>query len=172
MEKKDVMLSSHSTKIEEMEGARRTTGISSITETQRTGRLTRGFKMVSDPEVSEKPVRRRFTAEYKRRILREAETCKEHGQMGALLRREGLYSSNLTAWRRQAEQGTLEALSPKKRGPKERKPDPSIRRIAELEKETQKLRYKLRQAVIIIEAQKKIAEIFETPQDQNEERNS
>ncbi|HSV31399.1 MAG TPA: IS3 family transposase [Atribacteraceae bacterium] len=128
------------------------------------GKLTRGFKMVSDPEVSEKPVRRRFTAEYKRRILREAEICKEHGQMGAFLRREGLYSSNLITWRRQAEQGTLEALSPKKRGPKERKPDPSIRRIAELEKEAQKLRHKLRQAELIIEAQKKIAgDTGETP---------
>jgi len=172
MEKKDVVLSSPITKIEEMEGARGATGISSITETQRTGRLTRGFRMVSDPEVSEKPVRRRFTAEYKQRILREAENCKEHGQTGALLRREGLYSSNLITWRRQAEQGTLAALSPKKRGPKERKPDPSLRRIAELEKDAQKLRHKLRQAELIIEAQKKIAEILQRPLDQDEERNS
>ena len=66
----------------------------------------------------------------------------------------------------------MEALSPRKRGPKEQKPDPSVRRIAELEKENQKLSHKLRQAMIIIEAQKKIAEILETPQDQNEERNS
>jgi transposase-like protein len=128
--------------------------------------------MVSDPEVSEKPVRRRFTAEYKRRILREAEFCKEHGQLGALLRREGLYSSNLTTWQRQAERGTLDALSPKKRGPKEKKPDPSVRRIAELEKENRTLRHKLRQAEMIIEAQKKIAEILQTPLDQNEETNS
>ncbi len=168
MEKKEVMLTSANVKIEEMEGVRRTTGISSIAEPK----SLHGVRMVSDPEVLEKPVRRRYTAQYKRRILREAETCKEHGQMGALLRREGLYSSNLTAWRRQAEQGTLEALSPRKRGAKEQKPDPSVRRIAELEKENQKLSHKLRQAVIIIEAQKKIAEIFETPQDQNEERNS
>ena len=168
MEKKEVMLTSANVKIEEMEGVRRTTGISSIPEPK----SLPGLRMVSDPEVTEKPVRRRYTAQYKRRILREAETCKEHGQMGALLRREGLYSSNLTAWRRQAEQGTLEALSPRKRGPKEQKPDPSVHRIAELEKENQKLSHKLRQAMIIIEAQKKIAEILETPQDQNEERNS
>lgn len=168
MEKKEVMLTDANAKIEEMEGIRWTTGISSIVEPK----SLHGLRMVSDPEVQEKPVRRRYTAEYKRRILREAETCKEHGQMGALLRREGLYSSNLTAWRRQAEQGTLEALSPRKRGPKEQKPDPSVRRIAELEKENQKLSHKLRQAVIIIEAQKKIAEILETSQDQNEERNS
>ena len=168
MEKKEVMLNSAKAKIEEMEGVRRTTGISSIAERK----SLPGLRMVSDPEVPEKPVRRRYTAEYKRRILREAETCKEHGQMGALLRREGLYSSNLTAWRRQAEQGTLEALYPKKRGPKEQKPDPLVRRIAELEKDNQKLMHKLRQAVIIIEAQKKIAEILQTPLDQNEEWSS
>jgi transposase-like protein len=168
MEEKEVMLTNANAKIEEMEGVPRTPGISSIAEPK----SLPGLRMASDPEVPEKPVRRRFTAEYKRRILREAETCKQHGQMGALLRREGLYSSNLTAWRRQAERGTLEALYPKKRGPKEQKPDPSVRRIAELEKENQKLRHKLRQAVIIIEAQKKIAEILQTPLDQNEEWNS
>ena len=78
-------------RVEGMEDARRATGIPSIAE--RKG--PPGLRMVSDPEVTEKPVRRRFTAEYKRRILREAETCKESGQIGAILRREGLYSSNL-----------------------------------------------------------------------------
>jgi transposase-like protein len=177
MEKKGVMLTNANVKIEEMEGVRRTTGISSIAEPQ----SIRGLRMVSDLEVSEKPVRRRFTAEYKRRILREAAFCKERGQLGALLRREGLYSSNLTAWQRQAERGSLEALSPKKRGPKEQRRDPSVRRIAELEKENQNLRHTLRQACLratlgqakmIIEAQKKIAEILQTPPDQNEERSS
>jgi transposase-like protein len=167
MKKKEVMLTNAGVKIEEMEGIRRAPGISSITGL----RSPHGLR-VSDPEVSEKPVRRRFTAEYKRRILREAEFCKEHGQLGALLRREGLYSSNLTTWYRQAERGTLDALSPKKRGPKEQKPDPSVRRIAELEKENQKLRHKLRKAEMIIEAQKKIAEILQTPLDQDEEENS
>jgi len=75
MKKKEVMLTNANVKIEEMEGVRRTTGISSIAEPK----SPRGLRMVSDPEVSEKPVRRRFTAEYKRRILREAEFCKEHG---------------------------------------------------------------------------------------------
>jgi len=162
------MLTNANVKIEEMEGVRRTTGISSIAGPK----SSRGLRIVSDPEVSEKPVRRRFTAEYKRRILREAALCKEHGQLGALLRREGLYSSNLTTWQRQAERGTMEALSPKKRGPKEQIPDPSARRIAELEKETRKLQHKLRQAELIIEAQKKIAEILQTPPDQDAERNS
>ena len=98
--------------------------------------------------------------------------CKEQGRVGALLRREGLYSSNLITWRRQAERGTLEALSPKKRGPKEKKPDPSLRRITELEKITQRLEHKLRQAELIIAAQKKIAEIFQMHLDPKEETNS
>jgi transposase-like protein len=135
MEKKEVILVHDSKVLEEMEGARRATGISS---SGRTGGLA-GLSVVPDSEVPEKAVRRRFTAEYKRRILQEAEACKEQGRLGALLRREGLYSSNLITWQRQAERGTLEALSPKKRGPKEKKPDPSLRRIAELEKTTRKL---------------------------------
>jgi transposase-like protein len=167
MEEKEAMLVDVSTEREEMEGARRATGISTR---GRTGVLA-DLSVVPDSEVPEKPVRRRFTAEYKRRILREAEACKEQGWLGALLRREGLYSSNLTTWRRQAERGTLEALSPKKRGPKEKKLDPSLRRIAELEKTTQKLEHKLRQAELIIAAQKKIAEIFQMPLDPKEETN-
>lgn len=150
-----------------MEGARRATGISSTA-----ARCGSGVKtVVPNPEVPEKASRRSYTAEYKRLILREAEVCKEQGQVGALLRREGLYSSNLTAWRRQAERGTLDALSSKKRGPKARKPDPSVRRITEQEKEIQKLRARLRKAELIIEAQKKIAEIFQLPLDQKEGEN-
>ena len=165
MNKKEAMLVQVSKGLEEMKGARRATGISS---SGRTG----GLSVVPDSEVPEKAVRRRFTAEYKRRILREAEACKEQGRVGALLRREGLYSSNLITWRRQADKGTLEALSPKKRGPKEKKPDPSLRRIAELEKVTQKLEHQLRQAELIIAAQKKIAEIFQMSPDPKDETNS
>ena len=69
-----------------------------------------------DPEVAEKPQRRRFTAEYKVRILRDADVCAVPGEIGALLRREGLYSSHLTEWRRQREQGALAGLAPNKRG--------------------------------------------------------
>lgn len=168
MEKKEAMLVDVSKEREEMEKVRRASGISSRSGT---GGLA-DLSVVPDTEVPEKPVRRRFTAEYKRRILREAEARKEQGRLGALLRREGLYSSNLNTWRRQAEQGTLDALSPKKRGPKEKKPDPSIRRIAELEKKTQKLENKLRQAELIIAAQKKIAEIFQMPLDPEKETKS
>jgi len=113
-----------------------------------------GIKAVPDPEVPEKAVRRKFTAAYKLRIVKEAQTCTAPGQIGALLRREGIYSSNLAKWKRQAEEG----LIPKKRGPQ--KPDASIRRIAELEKENAKLVHKLKQAELIIEVQKKVADLL------------
>ena len=167
MEKKEVMVMDPNQAVEEMGGVRRETGIFSTTALRR----IRGINVVPDPEVPEKAARRSYTAEYKRRILREAEVCKEQGQIGALLRREGLYSSNLTAWRRQAEHGALDALSSKKRGPKARRPDPSVCRIAVQEKEIQKLRARMRKAELIIEAQKKIAEIFQLPLDQQEEEN-
>lgn len=115
-----------------------------------------------DPEVADKAVRRKFTAEYKLRILREADACAP-GEVGALLRREGLYSSHLTTWRRQREAGELEALAPKKRGRKASEPDPSAKRIAELERENRRLQQKLRQAEKIIEVQKKVAEILGIP---------
>ena len=164
MEKKEVMVMNLNPRVDEMEGARRATGISSTAALRGFGVKT----VVPNPEVPEKASRRSYTAEYKRRILREAEGCKEYGQVGALLRREGLYSSNLTAWRRQVERGTLDALSSKKRGPKARKPDPSVRRIIEQEKENQKLRARLRKAELIIDAQKKIAEIFQLTRDQKD----
>ena len=155
-------------RVEEMEGARRATGISSTAALG--GSVVK--TVVPNPEVPERASRRSYTAEYKRLILKEAEVCKEQGQVGALLRGEGLYFSNLTAWRHQVERGTLDALSSKKRGPQARKPDPSVRRIAEQEKEIQKLRARLRKAELIIEAQKKIAEIFQLSLDQKEEENS
>jgi transposase-like protein len=108
-----------------------------------------------DPEVPEKRPRRKFTAQYKLRILEEADACKEPGQIGALLRREGLYSSNLNTWRRQKEKGLLEALSPKKRGRKEKEKNSLAPRVAQLERENERLRNKLKQAEIIIDVQKK-----------------
>jgi transposase-like protein len=108
-------------------------------------------------------VRRRFTAEYKLRILREADLCTEPGQVGALLRREGLYSSHLTNWRQQRDRGSFAALAPKRRG---RKPSPDVRLAAEnerLTRENQRLTAKLRQAETIIEVQKKLSEILGVP---------
>ena len=106
---------------------------------------------VSNPEVAVKAVRRKLTAAYKVRILREADRCTEPGQLGSLLRREGLYSSNLTHWRRQMVQG----LIGNKRGPVARNSDPNIRRISELEKEIARLKGRLKKADLIIEVQKK-----------------
>jgi transposase len=113
-------------------------------------------KAVPDPEVPEKTARRKFTAAYKLRILKEAESCTVQGQIGALLRREGLYSSSLTSWRRQV----LKGLVPKKRGPAVQKADPQVRRIGELERENEKLAHKLKQAELIIDVQKKVAELL------------
>ncbi|WP_212636826.1 transposase [Desulfacinum hydrothermale] len=107
-----------------------------------------------DPEVMGKKRRRKFTAAYKLRILEEADACRLPGQIGALLRREGLYSSNLTTWRRQREEGQLKALSPRKRG---RKPNPDrhlAKRVAQLERENQRLRDQIKKAQKIIRVQK------------------
>ena len=110
----------------------------------------------ADTEVVAKPVRRRFTAEYKLRILRVAEHCSP-GELGALLRREGLYSSHLTTWRRQREAGQLAGLAPKKRGPK---PDPQAAELARLQRENERLQTRLQQAEAIIDAQKKLTQLF------------
>ncbi len=144
------------------EGARRVTGVAPIERESD----------APDPEVPEKKARRKFTARYKLRILAEADACLEPGQLGALLRREGLYSSNLTTWRRQRDDGQLQGLSPKKRGRKAKAVNPLARRVGELERETQRLREKLRKAEIIIDVQKKVSEILGIPQDQNEGKNS
>ena len=113
-----------------------------------------------DPEVSEIRPRRKFTAKYKLRILDEADQCKQPGDLGALLRRDGLYSSNLATWRRQKEKGLLKVMEPKKRGRKRTGKNPLAARVAQLEKENRRLEQKLKQAELIIEAQKKMAEIL------------
>ena len=126
-------------------------------------RETAGTGPMPDPAVSEKPVRRRFLAEYKLRVLREADACSEPGQLGALLRREGLYSSHLTAWRRQRDEGTLAALKPKRRGRKPTANDPLLAENERLKRENQRLAEKLRQAETIIEVQKKLSEVLGIP---------
>lgn len=113
-----------------------------------------------NPEVPDKAVRRRFTAEYKLRILTLADACTESGSLGALLRREGLYASNLNAWRRQRERGVLSALTPKKRGRKESVRDPLVAENEKLRKENARISKRLRQAEIIIDVQKKVSQIL------------
>jgi transposase-like protein len=120
-------------------------------------------KPIPDPAVLEKPVRRRFTAEYKLRILHEADRCTASGQLGALLRREGLYSSLLSTWRQQRDEGTLAGLTPKRRGRKANPDAPLIVENLRLTRETQRLAAKLRQAETIIEIQKKLSEMLGIP---------
>lgn len=132
------------------EGARRATG----------GPVAAAPPGMVSTEVSEKAKRRRFTAEYKVRILREVERCKSPGQVGALLRREGLYSSLLSEWRRQRDRVAKAALKATRRGPKPNVVDPRIR---QLEREKARLERRLAQAEAIIDVQKKVSEILGIP---------
>ncbi len=116
-----------------------------------------------NPEVPDKAIRRRFTAEYKLRILTLADACTESGSFGALLRREGLYASNLNTWRQQRERGILSALRPKKRGRKEAVRNPLITENEKLRRENERLANRLRQAEIIIDVQKKVSQILGIP---------
>ena len=112
-----------------------------------------------NPEVVARAKRRRFTAEYKRRILALADTAKAEGNLGALLRREGLYSSLLVTWRREREAGILEGLAPQKRGPKV-KADPLAGEYQKLQRENERLTEQLRKAQIVIDVQKKVATLL------------
>jgi transposase-like protein len=113
----------------------------------------------ADTEVTTRPTRRRFSAEYKARILQEADQC-ANGQVGSLVRREGLYASHLTAWRRQRDAGQLAGLAPKPRG---RKADAQATELARLKRETAKLQGQLQRAELIIDAQKKLLVLLNQP---------
>jgi transposase len=108
-------------------------------------------------EVTSKAKRRRFTAEYKRKVLQEADACTESGQIGALLRREGLYSSHLVTWRHARERGELEGLAPKKRGPQAQEPNPLARELAAKEREIARLKAENAKLQIICDVQKKVS---------------
>ncbi len=114
----------------------------------------------SDPEVPEKPVRRRFDAAYKQRIVEEADGCSQPGEVGLLLRREGLYASLLSTWRRQRDEGGLAGLTPKRRGRKAKRKDAAALENERLRRENERLTGRLKQAETIIEVQKKISEIL------------
>jgi transposase len=115
------------------------------------------------PEVLEKPVRRRFSVEYKLKILAEADACVKTGQLGELLRREGLYSSHLSNWRRQRETGVLAGLTPKRRGRKAKPKNPLSDEVTRLQRENERLKKHLRQAELIIDVQKKVSEMLDIP---------
>lgn len=153
-----VIISAREPGMGEMEGGRRPTGVSPIPGMN---------QQPADPEVSEVVKRRKHTAAYKLRILKEADACTEQGQIGALLRREGLYHSSLTTWRRQRDEGTLQGLS-RKRGRKKKPVNPLAKKVEQLEREVKQLRAKLNQAEMIIEVQKKISEILGIQKDQGQ----
>ena len=147
------------------EGGRSPTGVppATVAATGPGGPVAGNGKPIPDPAVPEKPVRRRFTAEYKLRILREADQCTESGQLGALLRRDGLYSSHLTAWRQQRNEGALAGLAPQRRGRKAAPDAPLVAENERLKRDNQRLTARLRQAETIIEVQKKLSEILGIP---------
>ena len=119
---------------------------------------------VAPTEVVPKARRRTFSADYKRRILAEADACTEHGALGKLLRREGLYSSHLIDWRAARERGELDvAAAPVKRGPAPKVLDERDQKIAELEREVNRLRARAERAEGLVDVQKKLAELLGRP---------
>ncbi len=137
----------------ESEGARRATVASGALAP--TGAL--------DPEVTERAQRRRFTAEYKLRILRQADACRGDGDIGALLRREGLYSSQLAAWRRRRDELAKAGLKASKRGPKGKIVDP---RVKQLKRENARLQRRLDRVELMLDIQKKASEMLGIPLNQ------
>ena len=139
----------------ETEGARRATGVFPA------GAPPAGA--ATEVEVVAKAERRRFTADYKQRIVREADRCTKPGAIGALLRREGLYSSLLTKWREARDQGELEGLAPKPRGPKAVPPDPRAKQLAEQTREITRWKQRAERAEALVDVQKKLAVLLGTP---------
>ena len=124
------------------------------------GQVTVGAE---DVQVAAKPRRRTYTAEYKRRILKEADACRAPGAIGALLRREGLYSSLLVEWRRARGRGELAALTPRKRGRKPTPVDARDRKIAELERQLVQMTGRAERAEALVDAQKNLAALLGRP---------
>jgi transposase len=119
-----------------------------------------GLVVGQEIEVTAKARRRQFTAEYKRKVLAEAEACTKPGEIGALLRREGLYSSHLVEWRRARDSGALAGLAPRKRGPAAKVPHPLERKVAELEREVARATRRAERAEGLVELQKKVSELL------------
>jgi transposase len=119
--------------------------------------------VAEDVQVAAKPRRRTYTAEYKRRLLKEADGCTAPGAIGALLRREGLYTSHLVVWRRARRRGELAALAPKRRGRKPTPVDPRDRKIADLERQLAQMTGRAERAEALVELQKKLAALLGRP---------
>jgi len=116
--------------------------------------------VIPDPEVTDKAERRRFTAKYKLSVLQQVDASTEPGSKGAILRREGLYSSNLSTWRRQRDEGSLAALTPKQRGRRAAPVDPITLENEQLRKDNVRLAKRLNQAELIIDVQKKVSQLL------------
>ena len=127
-------------------------------------------QIAPEVEVAGKAERRRFSAEYKRKILKAADACRHPGELGELLRKEGLYSSLLTTWRAAQKRGELAGLAPKKRGPKAAVKDARDRRIAELERENRKWKARAERAEALVDLQKKVSEILGITLPESEEK--
>ena len=156
MEQIDKMEESQAVSAGETQGARRASGGFPARGDAERGRA-------ANPEVPAKATRRRFTGEYKQRILREADAARDAGEIGALLRREGLYSSHLVTWRRVRERGELAGLAPKRRGRKEKAVNPLAKRVTDLERDKRRLERRLKQAELLLEIQKKASQLLEIP---------
>jgi transposase len=128
-----------------------------------------GLPVAQEVEVTAKAQRRRFTGAEKLRVLREADRCTKPGELSALLRREGLYSSHLSTWREARRRGELAGLTPRARGPKTKPVDPRDKKIAELERETRGLQARLEHAEGLIELQREVAQLLGNllPSDEN-----
>ena len=152
-----------------MEGARRATGIPCVTAAAQGAHSMPSLPInPPDPEVPEKAVRRHFTGEYKLSILLQAEACRDERSIGALLRKEGLYSSHLTTWRRQKDRGILSGLEPKPRGRKANPIPPLQAENEQLRKENNRLQKRLKKAELIIDIQKKISQMLGIPMENAE----
>ena len=123
--------------------------------------MSRVVKLGSGEVALERPKRRQFSAEYRLKILEEVDACTLPGQIGATLRRENLYSSHLTKWRRQRESGELSGLMPVKSGPKAKPHNPYAEKNKELEKENKALKRKLQRTEWMLEMAKKASELME-----------
>ena len=152
-----------------LEGARRATAMPMEESPQGAASPRPAVSIRPDPEVAATPTRRRFTAEDKLRILKLADACTAVGSLGALLRAEGLYASNLTTWRRQRTEGVLSALTPQKRGRKESARHPLRVENETLRKENTRLTTRLKQAELIIDVQKKVSQLLGIPLETPEE---
>ena len=148
--------------------SRPTTDVAEISESVLNDLSGRREAQRPNPEVVARAKRRRFTGEYKQRILTQTDAAKGSGEIGAILRREGLYSSHLTKWRRERKDGILDGLAPQKRGPKS-KANPLASENQKLSRDNERLADRLRKAEIVIDVQKKVAMLLGRPFPETEE---